>query len=92
MDPVANSEKMNRYLYFSPSQFKKFIDQGRMKPYLYYMNQNNEIVQVTEVRLIKDKIIYPDEINHGLFKRFITSSDKDIYNLLQIAQKKAKDG
>ena len=91
MDFVPNSEKMRRYLYFSPSQFKQILNQGRLKPYLYYMNQNNEIVQVTEIRLIKDKILYPDEINHGLFKRFITSSDKDIYNLLQIAQKKAKD-
>ena len=82
---------MNRYLYFSLSQFKKIVNQGRQKPYIYYMNENNEIVQVTEVRLSKDKNVYPDEINHGLYKRFVTSSDKDIYDLLQIAHKKIKE-
>ena len=79
---------MIRYLFFSAKKFNQFLSKGHPRPYLYYMNDKNEIVQVTESRLFKDKLEYSDEKYVGLMKRFIIASDKDIHNLLQIAQKK----
>lgn len=73
------------YAVYSEEQFNKFIDYEDDKfPYIYYKNEKDEIVQVTEVFSTKEKRSnFEDAVYLGKVKWYGAFKERQIYNKKQ---------
>ena len=61
-----------KYGWFSPTQLS-IIKNNIKRPYIYYYDYNNKIVQITEIKLTKEKSEFKDANYVGPVKKYYAS-------------------
>lgn len=61
-----------KYGWFSPTQLS-IIKNNITRPYIYYFDYNNKIVQITEIKLTKEKSKFNDAIYVGPVIKYYAS-------------------
>tara|TARA_Y100000816_G_C25804129_1_gene421062 strand:+ start:361 stop:654 length:294 start_codon:yes stop_codon:yes gene_type:complete len=71
VDPMDSLSCEYYYGYFSQKQFNNILSNNKnSKPYIYYYNYDNKIVQITEVSKNSNLKNFEDVINLGKVKEF----------------------
>ena len=79
MVPTINKYKKNEYVgYYSKKQFE-IISEKHDRPYIYYKNKDNKIVQITEVKPKKNgNSLFDDAYSLGAIDVFMHASQQPI--------------